>query len=146
MKFTIPGEPTGKARPKVFRNGSFTKGVTPEKTVLYENLVKVEFQRQCPSQPIIESPVALKIRCFYGLAMRDSKKKKAAKLAGAIRPTKKPDIDNCIKIIADALNGLAYVDDTQIVAVVAEKFYAEIPRVEVEITEVLNESLLDHNP
>ena len=59
---------------------------------------------------------------------------------------KPEDIDNCIKIIADALNGLAYVDDTQIVAVVAEKFYAEIPRVEVEITEVLNESLLDHNP
>ena len=146
MKFTVPGEPTGKARPKVFRNGDFTKGVTPEKTVLYENLVKVEFQRQCPRQPIIENPVALKIRCFYGLAKGDSKKKQAAKLAGAIRPTKKPDIDNCIKIIADALNGLAYVDDTQIVAVVAEKFFAEIPRVEVEITEVLNESLLDCIP
>lgn len=146
MRFTVPGEPTGKARPKVYNNGSFVRGVTPEKTVLYENLVKVEFQRQCSRQPIIENPVALKIKCFYGLAMRDSKKKKTAKLAGAIRPTKKPDIDNCIKIIADALNGLAYVDDTQIVAVVAEKFYAEIPRVEVEITEVLNESLLDHNP
>lgn len=146
MRFTVPGEPTGKARPKVYNNGSFVRGVTPEKTVLYENLVKVEFQRQCSRQPIIENPVALKIKCFYGLAMRDSKKKKAAKLAGTIRPTKKPDIDNCIKIIADALNGLAYVDDTQIVAVVAEKFYAEIPRVEVEITEVLNESLLDHNP
>ena len=145
MKFTIPGEPTGKARPKVYHNRSFTNATTPEKTILYENLVKMEFQQQCPRQPIIEGTVNLKIKCFYGLAMRDSKKKRAAKLAGAIRPTKKPDIDNCIKIIADALNGLAYVDDTQIVGVTAEKFYAEIPRVEVEITEVLNESLLDNN-
>lgn len=145
MRFTVPGEPTGKARPKVVRNGSFTKAITPEKTVLYENLVKMEFQRQCPTYFIPEDPVVMKIKCFYGLAKGDSKKKRQAKLDGAIRPTKKPDIDNCIKIIADALNGLAYVDDTQIVGVVAEKFYAEIPRVEVEITEVLNESLLDHN-
>ena len=83
-------------------------------------------------------------KLFEALALTVTPER-AAKLAGAIRPTKKPDIDNCIKIIADALNGLAYVDDTQIVGVTAEKFYAEIPRVEVEITEVLNESLLDHN-
>ena len=146
MKFTVPGEPVGKGRPRVVHNGKFTQSYTPEKTATYENLVKVEFQRQCPRQPIIETPVTLKIRCFYGLAMRDSKKKKAAKLAGAIRPTKKPDIDNCIKIIADALNGLAYVDDTQIVGVTAEKYYAEIPHVDVEIEEVLNESLLDCIP
>ena len=137
MKFTIPGEPTGKARPKVVRNGPFTKAITPEKTVLYENLVKVEFQRQCPAATIIEEPVFMRIRCFYALAKNDSRKKRAAKLNGAIRPTKKPDIDNCIKIIADALNGLAYVDDTQIVAVVAEKYFAEIPRVEVIIEEAL---------
>ena len=46
-------------------------------------------------------------------------------------------IDNIVKIIADALNGLAYVDDTQIVDITAQKRYAEIPRVEVEIEEIV---------
>lgn len=145
MKFTVPGEPVGKGRPRVVHNGKFTQSYTPEKTATYENLVKLEFQRQCPTFFIPDAPVTMKIKCFCGLAKGDSKRKRAAKLAGAIRPTKKPDIDNCIKIIADALNGLAYVDDTQIVGVTAEKYYAEIPHVDVEIEEVLSESLLDNN-
>jgi len=135
MKFTIPGEPQGKGRPRVVRNGSFTRTFTPEKTANYENLVKLEFQRQCPDLWIPSGPVRMVIKAYYGLAKSDSQKKRQAKLSGVIRPTKKPDIDNCIKAIADSINGLAYQDDTQIVSVTAEKYYAEIPRVEVEIEE-----------
>lgn len=136
MKFTVPGEPQGKGRPRVVRNGAFTRTYTPEKTASYENLVKLEFQRQCPGQYIGDAPISMRMVCYYGLASSDGKRKRQAKLESVIRPTKKPDIDNCIKIIADSLNGLAYRDDTQIVSVTAEKRYAEIPRVEVEITEV----------
>ena len=50
-----------------------------------------------------------------------------------VRPTKKPDSDNIIKIIADSLNKLAYHDDSQIVDVMFRKFYAEKPRVTVTI-------------
>lgn len=51
-------------------------------------------------------------------------------------PTKKPDIDNIAKSILDALNKLAYRDDTQVVTLHMEKHYAENPRVEVEIEEI----------
>jgi Holliday junction resolvase RusA-like endonuclease len=54
-------------------------------------------------------------------------------VGGRIRPTKRPDVSNVIKIIEDALNGLAYRDDSQIVRVVGEKYYSDSPRVEVEI-------------
>lgn len=40
-------------------------------------------------------------------------------------------MDNCIKIIADALNKIAYHDDTQIVDCQVRKFYSDDPRVEV---------------
>lgn len=53
-----------------------------------------------------------------------------------IRPTKKPDMDNIIKIIADALNGIAYYDDSQIVDTAVRKFYSDEPRVVVKISEV----------
>lgn len=137
MIFTIPGEPQGKGRPRVVRTGAFTKTYTPEKTATYENLVKVEFQRQCPDLWIPSAPVRMTIRAYYGLAKSDSMKKRRAKLDGLFRPTKKPDCDNVGKIIADALNGLAYEDDSQIVTMIIQKFYAEIPRVEVEIEEAV---------
>lgn len=40
------------------------------------------------------------------------------------RPAKKPDIDNVLKAVMDALNGAAYVDDKQVVSVTCRKYYA----------------------
>ena len=57
------------------------------------------------------------------------------------RPTKKPDADNVIKIITDALNGIAYDDDRQIVALMFEKFYAEIPHVDVYLGVIRQEEV-----
>jgi Holliday junction resolvase RusA-like endonuclease len=54
---------------------------------------------------------------------------------GTIKPVKKPDLDNIAKICLDALNKLAFDDDSQIVALRVEKHYSEEPRVEIEITE-----------
>jgi Holliday junction resolvase RusA-like endonuclease len=58
-------------------------------------------------------------------------------LDGIVRPTKKPDFDNIGKIICDALNKIAYDDDSQIVEANIYKVYADIPRVEVTLTEVV---------
>lgn len=136
MRFTIPGEPQGKGRPRVVRNGSFTKTFTPEKTATYENLVKLEFQRQCPTLWIPSAPICMNIAAYFSVPKSDSNRKRRYKIGGLIRPTKVPDTDNIAKIIADSLNGMAYSDDSQIVCMTIEKYYAENPRVEVEIEEV----------
>ena len=54
-------------------------------------------------------------------------------LDGKILPAKKPDIDNVVKAVLDALNGVAYRDDTQVVELHVRKSYSEKPRVEVSI-------------
>lgn len=136
MNFTIPGEPQGKARPRVVRTGGVSRAYTPEKTVNYENYVKLEFQRQC-GVPFVMGPLSVEIVACFGVPASASKKKTAAMLAGQVLPTKKPDCDNIIKIICDALNGLAYKDDAQIVHVSIRKKYAAIPHVDVSITEVI---------
>lgn len=136
MRFSIPGEPTGKGRPRVVRNGAFTRTYTPRETATYENLVRLEYQRQCGASRFSDdAQLKMTVKAFYGLAASDSKRKRQAKLNDTIRPTKKPDCDNVGKIIADSCNGLAYRDDSQIVTMTIEKHYAEIPRVEVEIVE-----------
>ena len=53
-----------------------------------------------------------------------------------IKPTKKPDADNIVKIICDALNGVAYKDDTQVVELDFKKVYGEFEKVIVEIVEL----------
>ena len=44
---------------------------------------------------------------------------------GDIMPTVKPDADNCIKLVADALNWVAWYDDKQIIYAVCMKYYEE---------------------
>ena len=47
VKFVIPGPPKGKGRPRFSKEPGKKKPTTPKDTVLYENLVKTEYQRQC---------------------------------------------------------------------------------------------------
>lgn len=133
LQLTIPGEPMGKARPKVTRFGTYT----PKKTVNYETLIQELFITKYPKSicfPI--DPLRMKISAYFTIPKSASKRSKVAMLAGEIRPTKKPDGDNIIKIVSDALNRLAYHDDSQIVEVACKKLYAATPRVEIQIEKV----------
>ena len=131
---TIPGEPTGKARPRVFNRGGKSMAITPEKTVMYENLIKMCYVDQ-GGHFFGESPLNMHVTAYYTIPKSASKKKVVMMRSAEIRPTKKPDIDNVIKCIADSLNGVAYKDDSQIVTIRADKFYGEIPSVVVQITD-----------
>ena len=138
MKFTIPGEPTGKGRPRIIHNGNFSKAYTPEETELYENLIKLEFQHAANAEGFVltNEPVRVRIDAYYSVPKSTSKKRWREMLAGWICPTKKPDWDNIGKTICDALNGIAYKDDSQVVDGRVLKHFADIPRVEVQIEEV----------
>lgn len=137
VKFSIPGEPTGKGRPRVVNRNGFSQAFTPKKTVVYENLVKLEYGEQTKHFRFADDDMLdMRIVAFYQIPKSASKKKKALMMAGMLRPVKKPDSDNVVKIIADSLNGVAYRDDTQIVDVQCRKFYAEEPRVDVKIRKV----------
>lgn len=77
--------------------------------------------------------LAVRIDAYFEPAKSVSKKRRGQMLSGAERPTKKPDIDNIVKVVLDALNGLAYKDDTQVVRVFAQKSYYYQSYVEVQI-------------
>lgn len=132
INFTVMGEPKGKGRPRFCRNTGHA--ITPKDTVNYETLVKMEYTQACGEQMFPDDAMLdMRIKAYYSIPKSASKKRHAAMLSGDIRPTKKPDMDNVIKIIADALNKIAYRDDTQIVDCQVRKFYSEKPRVEVII-------------
>ncbi len=132
--FTIDGEPRGKGRPRFSSMNGKSRAITPEQTVIYENLVKMMYRYTCGSFSFGEGvQLDLRIFAYYGIPKSASKAKRADMIAGKIRPKKKPDMDNIVKIIADALNGIAYHDDAQIVDTMVRKFYSEQPHVDVMI-------------
>lgn len=134
VKFTIPGEPKGKGRPRFVGNGH--QPITPKGTVEYENLVRLEYHRQCIGKKFPDdAQLDMRITTYYSIPKSASKAKKQAMLLHVIRPTKKPDMDNVVKAIADSLNSIAYHDDTQIVDCQVRKFYSDEPRVVVTIQE-----------
>lgn len=133
ISFTVPGVPVAKGRARSFVRNGHVAHYTPEKTANYENLVKVKAEWAMGSNPLIECAVGVDISLFVPIPKSWSKKKQNDALINKIRPTSKPDLDNYLKILGDALNGIVWHDDKQVVYVSAGKFYSDVPRAEIEI-------------
>lgn len=136
VSFVVHGEPLGKGRPKFDTRGPYVRAVTPQKTVNYETRVMMEYQAQCGGAFFHRNEaLGMRITAYKQIPKSTSKKRMLQMLEGLIRPGKKPDWDNIGKIVCDALNGIAFQDDSQIVSGTTIKKYSEQPRVEVEIWE-----------
>lgn len=139
LQFSIPGQPQGKARARTVQNHHTgkTMSFTPEKTVMYENLIKVSYLEQCGRKKAEkDTPLCVKILAGFQIPKSTSIKRERQMLAGSLRPTKKPDADNISKCILDALNGIAYHDDSQVTELEVKKIYAKVPGVTVFISEM----------
>jgi len=127
-KFTIPGKPVGKGRPRVTKNGTYT----PQKTKDYQTLVeKIAWsETKCY---FIDEPLVATILCYYPIPKSMPKYKRKMIEEGTLYPIVKPDLDNVAKAILDALNDIVYKDDNQVVELHIKKLYSDIPRVVVKI-------------
>lgn len=130
----VPGKPLGKARPRVTRRGIT---YTPKPTAEREKLVRMCFTTAHPGITPAECPLAVTITAVYPVPVSAPAKKRAQMAAGEIFPTTKPDADNVAKLALDALNGVAYRDDSQVVSLLVTKRYArpdEAPHTLVELS------------
>lgn len=132
MTFEVLGKPQGKARARVTKWGAYT----PDKTILYENLIKLSFQQKYPKVDLLEGYLRMSITAVFEPPKSTSKKNKDLMYNQMIRPAKKPDIDNVAKCVLDALNGIAYKDDIQVVELHLNKVYGTNARLIVTILEV----------
>lgn len=122
--FCVSEEPQGKARPRFARTRNGVRTYTPNKTMSYEQRVQLAYRGKYKEEPT-EKPVSVYIQANFKIPKSWSKKKKEQVALGVYRPTKKPDADNIAKAVCDALNGIAYKDDSQIVHLVVDKFYSD---------------------
>lgn len=141
----IPGEPCAQGRPRFSTAGGFVKAYDPDKSRNYKAYVKMCAIKSMQEQgwTLTEKALSIEIRAFMSIPSSKSKKFKQAAIVGIERPTKKPDVDNVFKILTDALSGIAYKDDKQIVSAFISKYYADEPRVDIFIKAVQNEKTKD---
>lgn len=124
---TVPGQPTGKARPRVVRGHTYT----PVETTKAE--WDIGWLAKQAGAQITAAPVALTVRAYFRVPPRWPKRWREDALTGVLHHTRKPDGDNVLKLVGDALNHIIWEDDGQVVRATVEKWYSDLPRLEIEI-------------
>lgn len=126
LSFNVKGKPQGKERARTFYNARAGKmqSITPEKTKDYEELIAWSY-RAAGGKYLGERLIEVRIEAYYEIPKSTSQKRRSEIWKFNITPTTKPDCDNIIKVVLDALNGIAYKDDKQVVFVSCGKHYAD---------------------
>jgi len=122
----ITGEPQAKGRPRISSFGGKARAYTPAATRKAEERVAAVW-RDC-GLPMVHAKVPLEIIVEANHERPKTHYLKSGELSSegrrSMRPTKRPDLDNIVKLVLDGLNGVAYHDDAQIVAIHASRHWA----------------------
>ena len=129
--FEVPGEPRGKGRPRFTRDGH---PYTDSETRAYEKKIVAYYRQKLGGfrWPDAEF-ISVSVVAYYEIPKSATKAVAAAMREGKSLPSKKPDIDNVLKIVLDALNGVAYKDDSKVVSVSGKKIYSDTPKLVIEM-------------
>jgi Holliday junction resolvase RusA-like endonuclease len=135
ISFIVYGEPVAQGRPRFARRGNFVKTYDPQKSAEYKDTVySVAIQNRPPE--LLQGALAVTIGCYRSIPASFSKRRTELAEAGEILPLTKPDVDNYAKGIKDALKGVIWRDDSQVVKLTVTKRYSKTPRVEVTVREL----------
>ena len=120
IEFKVPGKPKGKGRPR-FSGGH---AYTPKETKQAEEEIAWYYRQEAQGK-VFDGPICMQVRMVFPIPKRATVAEKERMRCGEIKPLIKPDADNCLKLCADALNGVAWSDDKQIVYAAVMKGYAK---------------------
>ncbi|WP_034757748.1 RusA family crossover junction endodeoxyribonuclease [Rossellomorea vietnamensis] len=133
VEFTVYGNPVAQGRPRAGKTrGGKTVLYDPTKSKNFKQYVKMCASQHRPDQ-LLEGPLVLIVKVYKPTLKNFSKRKTQEAEEGIIRPVTKPDLDNYLKGISDALNQVIWHDDSQIVETVVSKYYSQTPRVEIQV-------------
>jgi len=133
ISFFVPGTPVAKGRPKFARRGKFTTAYTPEKTATYETLVGWHAGGVMSGSKPHDGAVEVHMVANMPIPASTTKKIREAIVLGSYPHLKRPDMDNIGKAATDGMNGIVYLDDSQIVYMTARKVYSDCPGLSVRV-------------
>ena len=140
--FELTGKPGHKARHRSrIVNPKFGKAFVQQypdpATEAYERVLAEAAGLFMRGRVPTENPVALLVHSVRPVPESWSRRDREAALAGAILPTSKPDGDNYLKVVQDALNNVVWRDDSQVVDARIIKRYDLRPAMRIEVREFI---------
>lgn len=138
MKFVINMNPLASPRPRFTNRGGFVKSYMPKDYMDWKKQFLLAWSLYRADKLAQGKPLFVKVGFYIAppAALAKVKKNAEALRTEVIPVVKKPDIDNLVKSVLDAVNGYAWHDDNQISDLYAKKRYSLKPRIEIEITEL----------
>jgi Holliday junction resolvase RusA-like endonuclease len=138
IRFVIPGppKPLQRNRHRIVKKkggGQFVANYLPAESRSEQGAVRMFASLAMAGRPPLEGPLDLRMTAFMPVPPSWSQKKQRAALDGLIYPTGKPDCSNLVKLVEDAMLGVCYRDDSQIVSLHVWKAYSDRPRTVAEI-------------
>lgn len=127
--FFYPCRPRGQGRPRFSGKVAYKSG----EDKAYEQGIRMAYFAAYPGYHPIGDPVAVDVTAIYPIPDSASKARKSLMLEGAVLPISRPDVDNILKSVLDALNGAAYTDDKNAVECRIRKVYGNTPGLLVTI-------------
>lgn len=161
IKFTVPGNPESKLRARTYSNYRIINGrikhwvstTTPQKTKKNENKIRffaLKARLEKYRYPL-ECDVIVSIKAYMEIPSNWSKIKTKRAMLGIVKPNTKPDCDNVMKSVLDAMNTKkrkkiiinsgVYFDDTQVVKAEIQQLYSDNPRLEVAVIPIENNNI-----
>lgn len=144
MELIFNIEPQQQERPRATGRGRFIRVYDPPKTAKFKRELKQLATEMYHDAPL-EGEIYLKVAFYRKIQKSISKKEHDRRASGTHRPIVKPDLDNYIKSTLDALNGVIWTDDATIVELNTSKWYADDPRIEIEVKELKNDEERNQN-
>lgn len=132
IKITVPGQPVPQGRPKFTTIGGHARAYDPKKSVDYKRIVAYHAMQHKPKH-LLEGELEVEILIYKESLKSFSKRNMELAELGQLRPVTKPDADNYAKGPLDAMKGIIWKDDGQIVDLIARKFYSNKPRIEITV-------------
>jgi len=138
IQFTVYGDPVAQGRPRFSNRGGFIKAYDPQKSRDFKDYVRLAASEHAPDQ-LLDEPLNLEVTFYRPIPKSFSKKKTTEAENGEILPTSKPDIDNYLKGVKDALSGIIWRDDNCITDVLMRKRYSNRPRIEITVKKAVDQ-------
>lgn len=131
LAMVIKGTPIAKARPRFTRTGHV---YTPDSTKQAEQAIAIAWIATANHRAPHAGSVQLRLQFVFTAPASWPKWRRERAAEGRIPHTTKPDLDNLTKLVKDALNGRAWIDDSQVVNTHARKDYGPEPLTRMWIT------------
>lgn len=139
VKLVFNIEPQSQLRPRAaYTRLGHIVVYDPKQTHAYKQQLRSLAQSQY-TQEALTTALKVDVSFFRPVQKSISTIERERRIRGEHRPVVKADIDNYIKAVFDALNGVVWQDDKQICDLVAHKYYTDRPRIEIEVTPVNSE-------